>query len=190
MKNLQKGFIVPLLLVIIALLFAGGGTYVYTQQKQSNEPIIGNQTTQITQPTTPVSPTPFTNNTSNDMAQCPINNFSVNDSPPVITSITPSSGPVGTTIEIQGCNFLGGEGDKILSFMNSKGEKGVLNGVMDKTTRTSNTVLKVTLSRTICKFISNSGLDCPVLELAPGAYTVYSTSYGGNSNTVNFTVTN
>lgn len=123
------------------------------------------------------------------VAQCPINNFSINDSPPVITSIAPSSGPVGTTIEIQGCNFLSFEGDKEIWFTNSRGEKGFLNGQMDAATRASNTIARVTLSQRLCKINSYAGLDCPVLELAPGAYTVYSHSYGGNSNAVNFTVT-
>ncbi|MFZ2167292.1 MAG: hypothetical protein WAV50_00295 [Minisyncoccia bacterium] len=31
--NYQRGFIVPLLLIVIALVFAGGGAYVYTQKK-------------------------------------------------------------------------------------------------------------------------------------------------------------
>ena len=118
------------------------------------------------------------------VAQC-----STYDSKPVITSITPSSGPVGTMIEIKGCNFLGFEGDKELWFTNSQGERGFLNGQMDAATRASNTVMRVTLSQTLCKINSYSGLDCPVLGLAPGPYTVYSHSYGGNSNTVNFTVT-
>lgn len=35
MKNLQKGFIVPVLLLIIALLAIGGGAYIYNQKKTS-----------------------------------------------------------------------------------------------------------------------------------------------------------
>ena len=38
------------------------------------------------------------------------------DDPPVITSITPTSGPVGTTIMVNGCNFQGFEGDKVIWF--------------------------------------------------------------------------
>ncbi len=120
------------------------------------------------------------------VAQC-----STYDSKPVITSITPSSGPVGTTIEIIGCNFLGFESDKTLLFTNSKGERGLLYGGSDATTRTSNTVMRVTLPRTLCQNDNSySGLPCSAsLELVPGLYTVYSNSYGGNSNAVNFTVT-
>lgn len=112
------------------------------------------------------------------------------DDQPIITSITPLSGPVGTTIEIQGCNFLGFEGDKVLWFTNSKGEKGILNGNDDAATRASNTVMRITLPRTLCRTMNwYSGLDCSVLELAPGAYSIFSNSYGGNSNVVNFTIT-
>ncbi len=38
MKNSQKGFIVPLLIAIIALLVAGGGAYVYLNKKTSEAP--------------------------------------------------------------------------------------------------------------------------------------------------------
>ena len=34
--NYKKGFIAPLLIIIIALLVLGGGAYVYTQNKQAN----------------------------------------------------------------------------------------------------------------------------------------------------------
>lgn len=36
MKTTQRGFIVPLLLILIALVLAGGGAYIYTQMKQAN----------------------------------------------------------------------------------------------------------------------------------------------------------
>lgn len=111
------------------------------------------------------------------------------ESKPIITSITPLSGPVGTTIEIQGCNFLGFEGDKELWFTNSKGEKGLLNGQSDAATRASNAVMRVTLAPKLCQVNSYSGLQCPLMELVPGVYTVYSNSWGGKSNVVNFTVT-
>lgn len=41
MNTIHRGFIVPLLLVIIALLLAGGGAYVYTQTRQMNLPVVG-----------------------------------------------------------------------------------------------------------------------------------------------------
>jgi hypothetical protein len=36
MKTTQKGFIAPLILIIIAIVILGGGAYVYTQQEQAN----------------------------------------------------------------------------------------------------------------------------------------------------------
>jgi hypothetical protein len=36
MKNIQKGFIVPLLITIIAILVIGGGYYIYSQNKKSS----------------------------------------------------------------------------------------------------------------------------------------------------------
>lgn len=44
MKTSQKGFIGTLLLIIIALVLVGGGTYVYMQTKQASWPAIGNVT--------------------------------------------------------------------------------------------------------------------------------------------------
>ena len=37
MKNQQKGFIIPLLITIISLLFVGGGTYVYFKNKLAEQ---------------------------------------------------------------------------------------------------------------------------------------------------------
>jgi hypothetical protein len=65
MKNSQKGFIVPLLLVIIAVLVVGGGVYIY-ENKKTEAPIIvdtktgsSNQNQQQTDTKTPSqTPTP------------------------------------------------------------------------------------------------------------------------------------
>jgi uncharacterized protein (UPF0333 family) len=51
MKNLHKGFISPLLLAIIAVLFIGGGAYVYMQNKQANQPTAMTLTTQASSTT-------------------------------------------------------------------------------------------------------------------------------------------
>jgi hypothetical protein len=40
MKNTQRGFIVPLVIIIIAVLAVGGGTYVYTKNKESADVIV------------------------------------------------------------------------------------------------------------------------------------------------------
>src|SRR3989344_3293753 len=59
MKNTQRGFIMPLLLALIAILLVGGGVYVYTQNKQAGQPAVVDQTPQQTTSTaqTPSSQT-------------------------------------------------------------------------------------------------------------------------------------
>lgn len=51
MKTHNRGFIVPLLLAIIALLIVGGGVYVFSQRQQTNSPAIVSPTTQSTSTT-------------------------------------------------------------------------------------------------------------------------------------------
>ena len=48
MKTTQRGFIVPLLLVIIAVLLLGGGVYVYVQKNQTNQSAIVSATAEAT----------------------------------------------------------------------------------------------------------------------------------------------
>ena len=55
MKNLQKGFIVPVLLVIIALLVIGGGVYVYKNKKVEVPAVVDNGAQQTNTQTPPVS---------------------------------------------------------------------------------------------------------------------------------------
>jgi hypothetical protein len=43
MKNYQKGFVVPLLISIIAILIIGGGVYIYSNKKvENNTPVVVN----------------------------------------------------------------------------------------------------------------------------------------------------
>lgn len=60
MKNSQKGFIVPLLLVIIAVLVVGGGVYIY-ENKKTETPAVIDTTTQQPNQVQP-TPTPVTSN--------------------------------------------------------------------------------------------------------------------------------
>lgn len=48
MKIIQRGFIIPLLLIIFAILLAGGGTYLYVQNKQIKQSDTATQSTQAT----------------------------------------------------------------------------------------------------------------------------------------------
>ena len=47
MKNSQKGFVVPLLIAIIAVLVIGGGVYVYEKNKKTETPVVDTGTQQI-----------------------------------------------------------------------------------------------------------------------------------------------
>ena len=58
MKNSQKGFIVPLLLVIIAVLVVGGGVYVYENKKAEVPAVVDTGTQQTNTQTPPVINTP------------------------------------------------------------------------------------------------------------------------------------
>jgi len=71
MKNFQKGFIVPILLAIIAVLVVGGGIYIYKNKKTETPPVVdtgiqqtSTQTLAVTQPINQ----PSTNNPTNSPA--------------------------------------------------------------------------------------------------------------------------
>ena len=55
MKNSQKGFVVPILLVIVALLVIGGGVYVYENKKVEVPVVVDNGTQQTNTQTPPVT---------------------------------------------------------------------------------------------------------------------------------------
>lgn len=74
MKNLQKGFIAPVLLVIIALLVVGGGVYIYKNNKP--ETVVDTGTQQTNTQTPPVT-----------TQQNPTNNKPVNTVPTTVTEI-------------------------------------------------------------------------------------------------------
>lgn len=109
------------------------------------------------------------------------------DGNPVITSLSAYSGSVGTSLEINGCNFLGFEGDRIALIENDKGEKGILYGKDGSTAK----LIKVTLASLLCqKDTSYSGLPCDkYLTLKPGLYKIYTSPWGKKSNEVQFTIT-
>jgi hypothetical protein len=105
---------------------------------------------------------------------------------PVITSLSSYSGPVGTKLEIRGCNFSGFEGDKNAWIENAQGIKGILYGESGSTSK----LLKVTLKSPLCqKDTSYSGLPCDAeLILIPGKYKIYVMPWGKKSNEVSFTI--
>ncbi|MFA6354173.1 MAG: GerMN domain-containing protein [Candidatus Paceibacterota bacterium] len=106
---------------------------------------------------------------------------------PVITSLSSNSGPVGTKLEIKGCNLSGFEGDKNLVIKNSQGVGGILYGESGSTSN----LIKVTLNSPLCQGDNSySGLPCNAwLTLTPGTYKIYTRPWSENSNEVNFTIT-
>lgn len=68
MKNLQRGFVLPLLLALVAILLVGSGAYVYTQNKETHQSITASptvrtaSTTQVSNQPIPGVPTPQTAN--------------------------------------------------------------------------------------------------------------------------------
>jgi len=73
MKNSQRGFVMPLLLALIAILLVGGGAYVYVQSKQGSQSDIVNQTPQTTSNIQAPTPTPPSGNKSYPLSLCGIN---------------------------------------------------------------------------------------------------------------------
>ena len=70
MKNSQKGFIVQLLLVIIAVLVVGGGVYIYENKKTEAPVVVDNeaeQTKQTPQQTDTQTPNQLPNNQSDSV---------------------------------------------------------------------------------------------------------------------------
>lgn len=106
---------------------------------------------------------------------------------PVITSLSRYSGPVGTTLEIKGCNFSGFEGDKNIWIKNNQDVVGIIYGGTEST----NNLLKITLSSPLCQNDNSySGLPCDtLLDLTPGTYKIYTTPWGRKSNEVTFNIT-
>ena len=106
---------------------------------------------------------------------------------PSITSISKSSGPIGTTIEIKGCNFAGFESDLNVWIVNDEGTKGILYSELGSTAKSMNIVLKPQACQTDESY---RGLPCAAyLNVTPGTYKIYMIPWGKKSNEATFTVT-
>ncbi len=92
MKNSQKGFIVPALLIIIALLVIGGGVYVYENNKVEAPVVVNNaeQNPQNNPASNTSNPAPVTATTENTNARADISTkkaTTVSTTPPQPTTI-------------------------------------------------------------------------------------------------------
>jgi len=110
-------------------------------------------------------------------------------SSPHINSITPSSGPIGTTIEIKGSNLAGLEGDLDAVFENQGGEPVSITGLGP--VPRADGVIRIKIPDKVCRVNNSySGLPCnSYLNMTPGIYKVYAMPWGKKSNVVTFTIT-
>jgi len=118
---------------------------------------------------------------------------------PVITSISPLSGPSGTVVKIRGNNLAGFEGDLIAIFKRSDGKTAELYSTVPYYSGHASDPLNTSLIQVTaeppCKkgqtvYGSYSGIasTCDYFEFTPGTYTVYVQPWGKKSNEVEFTI--
>jgi len=108
-------------------------------------------------------------------------------STPIISSITPSLGSVGTFIELKGIGFAGFESDKYAWIENiNTGIEGVIYGDQSST----NNLIRFKLADKYCTVDNSySGIPCSsYLTITPGIYNIYVYPWGKKSNVVNFEV--
>jgi hypothetical protein len=198
MRNSNKGFVIPLLLLCIAIVISLG-VYVYLQSKLP--PVLG-------EPAKPVACT-------EEAMQCPDGSYVGRTGPncefvcplatttststntatdtPKINSISPTMGPIGTIIQIKGDNLNGFEGDMDAMIENSKGETAFLQGLdgVLKDFKKVDQTIRVKIESKICKTNNSySGLPCEsYLDITPGIYNIYVYPWGKMSNKIKFTVT-
>ena len=115
---------------------------------------------------------------------------------PVITSISPASGPIGTEVEMNGCNFTGFEGDLDAVFVRSDGAQIPLYGgtwYPGYGGAERGKLIKVTV-QSYCESGSITGRysgitsSCETVNATPGIYKVYVEAWGKKSNEVSFTI--
>ena len=108
MKNLQRGFVIPLIITVIALLLISGGIYFYTNKKTINTPV------QETSKTTETSATQISKTESEKV---------VTDTPIIktLSTSTSSTGSEDTDISLVkdfmkeiGVGYTTGENSKII----------------------------------------------------------------------------
>jgi hypothetical protein len=113
------------------------------------------------------------------------------DLPPVITSISPASGPVGSKVEIRGCNLAGFEGDQIAIFERSDGKKLTFYGPGYNEKMMTVTVADNCPTGYETGRYSGATSSCETIQALPGIYKVYVITWGDEfkSNSATFTVT-
>src|SRR5574343_437717 len=112
------------------------------------------------------------------------------DSKATIASISPTSGPIGTIVEIKGTNLKGFEGDLDAWIENSNGEIGFLPGI--GAVPRADGIIRVKIGDKLCTTGTNYTGFCSnnkYLTITPGIYRIFAKPYSVKSNSVFFTVT-
>jgi hypothetical protein len=180
----QKGFtnIIIIVLVVVLASVVGYLTLIKKQTPSTTTNQIPSTSTPTQPPINSAGQEPRIKLPSYLPASCKDESEGV----PVITSLSVYSGPVGTKLEIRGCNFVGFEGDINAVIENNQGEKAFLLGELGSTSK----IIKVTLKSPLCrKNTKYSGFPCDEwLTLTPGIYKIYTMPFGKKSNEVTFTI--
>lgn len=208
MKNFKRGFSSVILLALLALVIISGGIYVQNNQEnksltnvktsksdktdvldKSDKAVTPNQNIDNKTGTSTVDQTKTTDSQIDTKIDAKIDTKKDSTDKPIIKSIYPLSGPVGTVVSLSGTNLAGFEGDLDAYIENSKGEVALLMGI-GATPREDKTI-RVKIDEKVC--ITNekySGRLCKsYMQITPGKYYLYTSPWGKMSNKVMFTVT-
>ncbi len=168
---------------------------MFTQNKQQIKSAT-NETTRTPNQVTPAQNTTNTPTSSVTNITC-TSGRTMNppaDLPPVITSLSSSSGPIGTVLEIKGCNLSGFEGDLDVTFEKSDGTKIILTDKFGTYATTQDTLIKVVVKEPCAQgetvYGAYSGIPtiCNYTPLKLGTYRVYTMPWGKKSNEMTFTI--
>ncbi|KKU15636.1 MAG: hypothetical protein UX22_C0006G0044 [Candidatus Jorgensenbacteria bacterium GW2011_GWA2_45_9] len=200
--NNQKGF-ANIVLIVLVVILAGALGYVILVKKPA--PVEQSQTNNL-QNTEPTTPPPANNSVSQNPpatkppvtpsqslpTTCVDETHTVGgkDLPAVITSISPTSGTVGTKVEIRGCNLAGFEGDQIAIFERSDGKKLTFYGSVYNEKMMTVTVADNCPTGSETGRYSGITSSCETIQALPGTYRVYVITWGDEfkSNSATFTV--
>ncbi len=180
MKNTQKGFAPIVFLLIITVVAIGGGAYYYSQDQRAQ---LENIPTENGVSTT----TTLSSNTTNaPITSKPVTNKPIDTTPSTsvkIISITPSTGPDGTTITLIGTGFTeNGNGIKF-------SEVGFLCGASSSVVNSETSQRKITfnIGRSITPTCGGGMIYGSMGSLAIGrTYSISVENTNGKSNAVTF----
>lgn len=179
MKNSQKGSTAVILLVIIVVILLGVVGYLYlrpAQQQTQNITTSQNTNSQLNTTEQPV----MGEQNSQVSSKIPSNNLSTNNSiqdsylSPVISSIFPQKGSIGTIVSIVGKNLVDNRGEQNVAISNNRGMIGYL--VQQNVVKNSDNswTIGARIDSKICSNrLTDSGLCSSYFQLIPGNYSIY-----------------